>query len=135
MKLLIPTDSIEFSQQAYDFLSKQILQICTQLYFVHVVPNANDLESIYPNVKEKLLGQGEILIEQSMQLFQETGVFIEGKVVMGKPSIEIVNIANEEDVDVIVIGNRSHTAEGEYTFGSVSYGVVHLSTQPVLVIK
>ncbi|MFV8830497.1 universal stress protein [Alkalihalobacterium sp. APHAB7] len=135
MKLLIPIDSMDFSQQAYDFLSKQLIHTCTHLYFVHVIPNANNLESIYPDVKEKLLEQGKLLIEQSINLFQETGVLTEGKVLTGKPSIEIVNIANEEDVDVIVIGNRSNTTEGDYTFGSVSYGVVHLSTHPVLVIK
>lgn len=114
MKLLIPTDRMDFSQQTYDFLSKQLIHTCTQLYFVHVIPNANNLESIYPDVKQNLLEQGKILIEQSMNLFQETGVITEGKVLTGKPSIEIVNIANKEDVDVIVIGNRSNTTERLY---------------------
>ena len=46
----------------------------------------------------------------------------------------VLDVADEEAVDVIVLGSRGRSAVKSMVLGSVSYGVVHNSDRPVLII-
>jgi nucleotide-binding universal stress UspA family protein len=54
---------------------------------------------------------------------------------VGSPAQEIVRIAAEHGVDLIVIGTHGRNALGGLLLGSVAQRVVHLSTLPVLLVK
>lgn len=54
--------------------------------------------------------------------------------VIGHPAEEILNIAKEEDVDMIVIGSRGNRFE-PLMMGSVSREVTNMALVPVLLIK
>jgi nucleotide-binding universal stress UspA family protein len=47
----------------------------------------------------------------------------------------IVNYADKQDVDLIVIGTKRRSGLKKLLFGSVASGVVTYSTGPVLVVK
>lgn len=53
----------------------------------------------------------------------------------GRPSAIIVDAAQEEDVDLIVIGSRGMGGITGWVLGSTSRGVVDACTKPVLVVK
>jgi nucleotide-binding universal stress UspA family protein len=46
----------------------------------------------------------------------------------------ILDAADENDAAVVVVGARGRSGIGSALLGSVSYGVVHNSTLPVLVV-
>jgi len=46
----------------------------------------------------------------------------------------VIEVADEQDASVIVVGSRGRSAVRSAVLGSVSYGVVHHSTRPVLVV-
>jgi len=46
----------------------------------------------------------------------------------------ILDAADEKDAAVVVLGSRGRSGLGSALLGSVSYGVVHNSTRPVLVV-
>jgi nucleotide-binding universal stress UspA family protein len=46
----------------------------------------------------------------------------------------VLAAADEEDADVIVLGSRGRSGFTSVLLGSVSYGVVHHATRPVLII-
>ena len=52
---------------------------------------------------------------------------------LGGPAHSIVEIADREDADLIVVGSRGHTPLGELLLGSVTHRLLHLAHQPVLV--
>jgi len=55
-------------------------------------------------------------------------------VVEAPPALAIIQVADDEHADLIVIGAHGHGSFGDRLLGSVSYRVTHLARQPVTVI-
>jgi len=56
-------------------------------------------------------------------------------VVHGEAAAEIVRVAREREVDLIVIASHGRTGLGRILFGSTAEAVVRHSPCPVLVVK
>lgn len=63
------------------------------------------------------------------------GVEVEEAVVRGEPAAEIVRVAEERKVDLIVISSHGRTGLGRILFGSTAESVVRHAHCPVLVVK
>ena len=92
---------------------------------------AYDLEKIGVELKEN---QSRIL-DHSIQYLDLEGVKWEKKMAEGFPSEEIVDMANELGVDLIVIGRRGYSRIKRFFTGSVSNRVISEAHCPVLVIN
>ncbi len=88
----------------------------SQAYQEQLQENAN---SILDNVKEKL------------EDIPNTNVVL----LTGSPASTIVNFADSEGCDLIVIGSRGLSAIKEFMLGSVSHNVVQQAKIPVLIVK
>ena len=60
---------------------------------------------------------------------------VDYELLQGQPANEICNYAKENDIDLIVIGNRGLSGLKKLVMGSVSDKVTHLAECPVLVVK
>lgn len=52
----------------------------------------------------------------------------------GEPSEAILKVAEDEDVDLIVMGSRTHSKLGQALLGSNANTVVHQSKRPTLIV-
>lgn len=59
----------------------------------------------------------------------------ETKIITGDPGPAIVEYANNEKVDLVIIGSRGLNALQEFVLGSVSHKVVKRVQCPVIVVK
>jgi nucleotide-binding universal stress UspA family protein len=59
----------------------------------------------------------------------------EGHLVMGAPVDVILDLAEEMGAELVVMGRRDHGTLERLLLGSVSEGVVHHATRPVLVMR
>jgi nucleotide-binding universal stress UspA family protein len=57
------------------------------------------------------------------------------RLLKGRPANTIVQTAQEEGFDIIVVGSRGLSGMGELVLGSVSDRVADLATCPVLIVK
>lgn len=78
-------------------------------------------EGVLATVKGELEGQG---------------VKVQTTVVVGAPAAEVLQLAEQPDVDFIVLGSSSNrSAVSRAILGSVANRIVNLATKPVLIVR
>jgi len=66
---------------------------------------------------------------------EEIGVEVETVVLEGKPAEKIVEYAEENDIDLVIMGTTGKSGLDRILLGSVAERVVKLSHVPVLVVR
>lgn len=82
-------------------------------------------------IKERVMSH----TEEVRRISREHGIEVEFKVARGPPDQVISKFAEEEDVDLIVLGTRGHRGLKKVFLGSVSSSVAERTKKPVLVVK
>lgn len=70
-----------------------------------------------------------------LQFLNEANVTYKTTILRGEPGPEIVKYANEQGVDIVVIGSRGLNALQEMVLGSVSHKVMKRVNCPALIVK
>jgi nucleotide-binding universal stress UspA family protein len=65
---------------------------------------------------------------------EESNLVSDIDVIVGKPAETIVQVAEDRDVDLIVMGTHTSPSLGATLLGSTARSVTHLSRKPVLVV-
>ena len=85
-------------------------------------------------VKE-MENEGKIIISRAEETAKNSGADYVCKLLPGVPADEILKTAQQEKVDLIVLGSRGLTEVKAFLLGSVSDRVNHHSKCPVLIMK
>ncbi|MCT2535947.1 universal stress protein [Aquibacillus koreensis] len=135
-KILLASDGSEHAIRAADnaiALARNIHAKITIAYVVdikkskaNVLHNRNSI-CVERNRKELLM-----LTEQKMK---RENVKYEVKILSGEAGPTIVKYANENDVDICVIGSRGLHSLQEMVLGSVSHKVAKRVACPVMIVK
>lgn len=138
-KILVPIDGSETSfntaRHALTMAAERSASI-TLLYVSDIPPlplHAGHLEKYYEEVRQEA---GEWF--KKIRNFPENkGVEIKTKVITAAMSVvgSIVKFAEDEDMDLIVIGTRGRSKFTKLLLGSVTSGVTAHATCPVLVVR
>jgi len=88
-------------------------------------------EEWYENAKE----QSEAVFEDAQAIADEYGVELDTRQEMGRPARAIVDVADEDDFDQIVMGSHGRSGVSRILLGSVAETVVRRSTIPVTVVR
>jgi nucleotide-binding universal stress UspA family protein len=77
----------------------------------------------------------DAVLEDAAAVLGETGRPVERLVSEGDPAREIVRIAEDRDVDLVVLGARDLGTLERLLLGSVSEAVLHHAARPVLIVR
>jgi len=148
-KILVPIDgskpSMKALELAVDLAAKYNSKICIvnviptyQLYHWLIAPgDAFCHESLFipTSILREMEEEGKSLLISTLMSVQSIG--IESYAILGRgyPASEIVRIAKEENVDLIVIGNTKSNTFARLLFGNLSHSIVHKAPCPVLIVK
>jgi nucleotide-binding universal stress UspA family protein len=75
------------------------------------------------------------IAERTGEVFRAAGVDYETRREAGHPVDVIVDVAEREKVDLIVLGSRGLSGWKSFLLGSVSDGVLHHAHCPVLIVR
>ncbi|HEY3119644.1 MAG TPA: universal stress protein [Vicinamibacteria bacterium] len=137
-KILVPTDFSESARRALDYGLAFARDYQAELILLHVVEAvpvgyASDLfpvpvAEMYQEVSAYARAElAKLAAEAAGQ-----GVTTRERVLQGKPSAEIVRLAAEEAVDLIVLGTHGKDLLDQAIFGSTTERVVRKAPCPVL---
>jgi nucleotide-binding universal stress UspA family protein len=87
------------------------------------------------DIAEQLEDSAERELPKLAECDDCAGLDVEELVVHGEAAAEIVRVAKERSIDLIVIASHGRTGLGRILFGSTAEAVVRHATCPVLVVK
>jgi nucleotide-binding universal stress UspA family protein len=92
-------------------------------------------ESIYENMHEAMKKIGQQAVDYVKNLGESRGTNMETVVLEGNPSEELIRYAEEEQMDVIIMGTIGKKGLDRLLLGSVTGNLVRHSKVPVMVIR
>ncbi len=141
--VLVPIDGSEPSWNALDFAAEQ--HAGGQITVINVVDPVEDiylgLEGGYydADAVDRAADRGEELCEKARERFAETGGLdttdFRTTVETGDPARTIVEYADENGVDHVVIGSHGRTGVARILLGSVAETVARRAPMPVTIVR
>ncbi len=136
-RIMLASDGSEHSLRAAEKAIE--LAKCNQASFVEVVYVADNSKA----KSEVLQNWNQLGIEESRSRkiqktedkAKEAGIHFEVKILRGEPAPTLIEYANKNKFDVIVIGSRGLNILQEMVLGSVSHKVAKYAKCPVLIVK
>ena len=139
--ILAPTDFSTHAEHALKYAGELAKNLKAKMYVLHVAeysnvggdPDASEL--LIPNYIPELEKKGKDRLDQITRRLSEVGVDAHSVFVAGRAYQDIVRVAEELKVDLIVIGTHGRTGFSHLFFGSTAEKVVRLCPCPVLTVK
>lgn len=79
--------------------------------------------------------EGKAILASGVQLCEDNGISCKSVVYCGSPGRSIVQVAQSEGCDLIVMGSRGLSDFSGMVMGSVSHRVLRHATMPVLIVR
>jgi nucleotide-binding universal stress UspA family protein len=140
-KILFPTDFSENSEYAFDYALDFAKRFGARLHIVHVIHELIDVTGFYvPHISIDKIQEDMIKsADEMMKRFigEKIGDFkdFETLNIIGLPHVEILNVARDKGVDMIVMGTHGRTGIDRVLFGSTAGKVVKKASCPVLTVR
>ena len=130
-KVLFPTDFSEVSMHALRECIPQLFGVgAKKLYLVHIVDiTATDIEAV------ELMKIDEEELNRIADEIRAKGIDVEPAVKIGIPSLEIAEIAQENNVDLVLVPSKGENILRQMLLGSTASNLVRATKKPVLLVK
>lgn len=139
-RILVPVDGSEQAHRAFEFVTEEFDDAAVVL--LHVINPAEagyGAQASIPSFSEEWY-EGEKaaareLFDEIEGLAADTDLAVERAIEVGKPIRVIVDYAEDNDVDQIVMGSHGRSGVTRILLGSVAEAVVRRSPVPVTVVR
>ena len=140
-KIAVATDGSEQVRKAVDSAIEIAKLSDAKLYAVHVIAlrfysiiHSTDSEW-KKAMREQLIKEGTEATAYVENAGRAANVEVESVILEGNPAEEIINFAENNDIDLIVMGTHGITGIERFLLGSVAERVVRHSKRPVIVVR
>jgi nucleotide-binding universal stress UspA family protein len=136
--IAIATDGSENTQRAIEYGIKFAKFSGATVYALHVVDTSSLSQSWtagWETMYELLRNEGQRAISNVKEYGEASGVDVKEVLLEGHPSSEIIDFAENNNIDLIVMGTLGKTGLDRFLLGSVAEKVVRNSKVPVLVVR
>jgi len=135
-KILLAADGSEHSIRAAEhaaFLAKQTSN--SSVYILCVIDQEASKAEVLHHWNEDLNEVRREKLKPVEQKLEGTGVSYEVGMIRGEPGPAIVDFANKNEFDLVVLGSRGLNMLQQFVLGSVSHKVAKRANCPVLIVK
>ncbi|KAB1196574.1 MULTISPECIES: universal stress protein [Haloferax] len=137
--ILFPTDGSECADAALRHALDQAERHDATIHALYVA-DVREVGHAAPavsatRVREALYDSGEEALKRVADKAHDAGIDIETTVAEGTPESEILEFADRDDIDLVVMGTHGRSGLDRYLIGSVAERVVRSSPVPVLTVR
>lgn len=137
--ILLPTDGSEEALTAVEHGFGLAELSGARIHALYVVDNTRGgtglLGADTESVSSQLRTVGEEALAEITARGEAAELTVQSAVREGLPHEEILDYADEHDIDLLVMSSRGRSGVSRFVFGSVTERVVRLSERPVLVVS
>ena len=134
-KILIPLDESQLAEQALNPILNRSKEMSVEIILLHVIV-PTDIDLMLPEAWLSLAEEeAETYLAAVSTRFANNGVKLRTAVVVNfNVSTTIIDYAQDNDVDLIVMSRRGRSGSTRWRFGSVTARLLRQATCPVLVV-
>ena len=140
--VLLPTDDARGTERATDHAIRVAAENDATLHVLYVVDSdvyaaygGDEYVHEFEGLESALEQAGEDALASVTERAREAGLDPVTAVRHGSPHEEILAYADEEDVDLVVVGSKDRPDEYRRLLGSVTERVARLAHRPVTIVK
>ena len=140
-RILVPIDFSVHSKNALRYAVPFSVQFDAELLLVYVVePTIYPADLSFgqigiPSLEQELRHRGQAELQRLIEKQIAGKVRARAIIRTGKPFLEIIETAREENIDLIIIASHGHTGVEHILFGNTAEKVVRKASCPVLVVR
>lgn len=140
-EIVVPTDFSEHSLRAIDYsveIADKFASHLTLVYVVEPLLQATDLTWTTVDFEELNKAHRASAENQMKEIVDQRvpkGAAVGTAILFGKPSVEILKYARDENADLIVMATHGRGALSHILMGSTAERVVRKASCPVLTVK
>ena len=136
--IVIATDGSGNTRRAIEYGIKFAKFSGATVHALHVIDTSSLSQSWtvgWETMYEILQNEGQRAISKVKEYGEASGVDVKEVLLEGHPSSEIIDFAENNGIDLIVMGTLGKTGLDRFLLGSVAEKVVRNSKVPVLVVR
>jgi universal stress protein A len=141
--ILLPTDFGDCANYAVSFAAYFARMTGASITCIHViepiVPTVGYVGMTEPlptnDISDQMEDSAERELPRIAHCKEFAGLDVEEVIIHGDAASEIVRVASERDIDLIIISSHGRTGLGRILFGSTAESVVRHARCPVMVVK
>jgi nucleotide-binding universal stress UspA family protein len=140
-KILVPIDFSEYSLQALKYVADFAKVFDSEVLLIYVVepiiypPDLSIGQIALPTLNYQVDEKAKEELDRVAKEELDPNTTVQTIVKLGKPYLEILEVAKVEDVDLIIISTHGHTGVEQILFGSTADKVVRKAPCPVLTLR
>lgn len=145
-KILLPLDGSAFSEAAIPLAEELAAGTRADIILARVSPHPLDVPYTRPiderswpaylkQLTQEMEQQAKEYITRIESSFAKKGIKVQPRVFLGKPAEKLLEIADGEKVDLIVMSTHGHSGVSRWNYGNVAARITQESLQPVLLVR
>jgi len=135
-KILVPLDGSELAEVALPYAGELAGRLGSEVTLIHVCEST---EQQYHNMHQIYLQKMAEVTKQYIKKYVErpdaASIAVKAELLNGHPAEQILDFAEKQRIDLIVIATQGRSGIQRWVLGSVADKVVNAAKQPVLLIR
>ncbi|WP_031424677.1 universal stress protein [Exiguobacterium sp. NG55] len=135
-KIFLAIDGSDHSMRATQKATELAKLTASSIDVVHVISPKESKESALQSTgKIDLETKRKQRLQGFFDAISKAGIEYEYVELRGEPDVELVNYANHEPFEFVVVGSRGLNTFQEFVLGSVSHKLAKRSLSPVIIVR
>lgn len=136
-KILLAYDGSEYANKAYEYVLELAQKSGCEIYLLSVahIPEFIDTKDEIDGALNSAKAYYTKILGNAKKLAKEKGIEVYTNIVPGHPADAIIQFAEKNKCDLIVVGERGNSGVKRYIIGNVAESIVKHAKCSVLVVK